>query len=429
MSTRWDLLLFELLAGATPGSDPTRPCCRPCEPCCSARRRWPAAPPKPTRTPPVPRAADARRSGRHRRQGAARRARPSLCHGGIAEIGRRARAARRTGGGARRRAPLLRGTLLRRYRWAVAAAAAIFLSLAAAWGSPPGRRIAPAIERDIARRDASREEAVRYSLTRLFRTAIADHGAQPADRQEHDRQQRPASAARIPRPAPARRSVRAHPGRSLWRARRCHRRRYPAGGFRRRSGRRRGSRGTWPMHARSWPISSCCAGIRIARASCWIRPTHSGRASPRPYLEERLEGLAGAHAPAARARRSRGGHRGHAGSHQQRIALSGHDHRETAILYNSLAISLTAANRLDQALAAYHETSAIYRAIGLGDGIDAQIIVANTGTLELRSRPSQGSRSAAAKLRRARTLACRRFRRGGRRDGLLRQGAVHHQSQ
>jgi tetratricopeptide (TPR) repeat protein len=65
--------------------------------------------------------------------------------------------------------------------------------------------------------------------------------------------------------------------------------------------------------------------------------------------------------------------------------LSGRDHRETAILFNSLAISLAAANRLDLALAAYHETTDIYRAIGLGDTIDAQIIMANTGTLELRS--------------------------------------------
>ena len=68
---------------------------------------------------------------------------------------------------------------------------------------------------------------------------------------------------------------------------------------------------------------------------------------------------------------------------KERIALSGRDHRETAILYNSLAISLASANYLNQALAAYHETSDIYRAIGLGDGLDAQIVVANTGTLDL----------------------------------------------
>jgi hypothetical protein len=108
-------------------------------------------------------------------------------------------------------------------------------------------------------------------------------------------------------------------------------------------------------------------------------------ASPGTFLEEKLEGLV----VRARLLRARGNLDGSINATreaiQRRIALSGHDHRETAILYNSLAISLTAANRLEQALSAYHETTDIYRAIGLGDGIDAQIIVANTGTLELRS--------------------------------------------
>jgi hypothetical protein len=69
----------------------------------------------------------------------------------------------------------------------------------------------------------------------------------------------------------------------------------------------------------------------------------------------------------------------------QRIALSGRVHRETALLYNSLAITLTAANRLGEALAAYRETTAIYQTLGLGDGLDAQIVLGNTGTLELRT--------------------------------------------
>ncbi len=68
----------------------------------------------------------------------------------------------------------------------------------------------------------------------------------------------------------------------------------------------------------------------------------------------------------------------------QRIALSGHDNRETALLFNSLAIALATVNRLPEALKANYETTAIYRALGLGDGLDAQIIVANTGTLEMR---------------------------------------------
>jgi len=65
--------------------------------------------------------------------------------------------------------------------------------------------------------------------------------------------------------------------------------------------------------------------------------------------------------------------------------MSGRVHRETALLYNSLAITLTAANRLGDALAAYRETSAIYQALGLGAGLDAQIVLGNTGTLELRT--------------------------------------------
>ena len=42
-----------------------------------------------------------------------------------------------------------------------------------------------ALERDIARRAATREEAVRYYLTRMFRSSVADHGAR-ADHSESD---------------------------------------------------------------------------------------------------------------------------------------------------------------------------------------------------------------------------------------------------
>src|SRR5262249_57324989 len=72
------------------------------------------------------------------------------------------------------------GRTLRRYRWGVAAVALIVASLAggltlAAWQAQRAQ-----IERDSARRDAAREEAVRYQLTRMFRSAIADHGSAPA---------------------------------------------------------------------------------------------------------------------------------------------------------------------------------------------------------------------------------------------------------
>jgi non-specific serine/threonine protein kinase/serine/threonine-protein kinase len=106
--------------------------------------------------------------------------------------------------------------------------------------------------------------------------------------------------------------------------------------------------------------------------------------APRANSEEQLEGLK----IQAQLQRARGDFEGAASTARaaitQRIALSGHDHRETAILFNSLALSLTNANHLHDALAAYGEASAIYRALNLQDGLDAQVIRGNTGTLELR---------------------------------------------
>jgi non-specific serine/threonine protein kinase/serine/threonine-protein kinase len=69
----------------------------------------------------------------------------------------------------------------------------------------------------------------------------------------------------------------------------------------------------------------------------------------------------------------------------QRIALSGRVHRETAVLYNSFGIILTTARRLREALDVYRETLDIYRALGLGDELDAQIVAGNMGILEMRT--------------------------------------------
>jgi hypothetical protein len=81
-------------------------------------------------------------------------------------------------------------------------------------------------------------------------------------------------------------------------------------------------------------------------------------------------------------RRAQSGHC--IGAITERTALYGHNHRETAILYNSPAISVASGNQLNEALAANQETIGNYRAIGLGDSIDAQIILANASNLELR---------------------------------------------
>jgi non-specific serine/threonine protein kinase/serine/threonine-protein kinase len=276
------------------------------------------------------------------------------------------------------------GHLLRRYRWAVAAAAAIFFSLAGGLGLAAWQAHRVAVERDNARRDASREEAVRYSLTRLFRAAIADHGTQPATAKNMI----DSSAQRVLR------EYRDQPqleGQLVLTLADLY------GALEDVAGADTLLEG-FVAEANPKSDPAALADARQKLANIELLRGHVERAgqlldqadafwaaSPRPYLEERLEGL-GAR---ARWQRARGNlDESIAVTHEaiaRRVALSGHDHRETAILYNSLAITLTAANKLDQALAAYRETTAIYRAIGLGDSIDAQIVLANTGTLELRT--------------------------------------------
>jgi non-specific serine/threonine protein kinase/serine/threonine-protein kinase len=275
------------------------------------------------------------------------------------------------------------GRTLLRYRWAVAAAAAVMLSLATGLGVAAYQAKRAAIERDSARRDAAREEAVRYSLTQMFRAAIADQGSQtPTAKAMID-----ASAQRVLR------EYRDHPQLSgeivltladLYSA-------------------LEDVNGAWALldgfvaEATEDTDPAALADARQKLANIELLRGHSDRADqllsqatafwarwPNLYREQRLEGLS----VKVRLQRGRGDLAGAIEATReaiaQRIELSGHDHRETAILYNSLAISLSAANRLSEALDAYHETSAIYRALGLGDGLDAQIILANTGTLELK---------------------------------------------
>ncbi|HEY6454845.1 MAG TPA: serine/threonine-protein kinase [Steroidobacteraceae bacterium] len=276
------------------------------------------------------------------------------------------------------------GHILRRYRWAAAAVAAIFVTLAAGLSLAAWQAHRVAIERDNARRDASREEAVRYSLTRLFRASITDQGAQPATAKEmidgsaqrvlrdyHDQPQLAGQLVLTLADLYAALEDVAGAGALLE-------------GFVAQAGPQ-----TDP--AALADARQKLANIELLRGHV----DHAGTlldqaeafwsASRQPYAEERLEGLV----VRARLERARGDLNGAIAATRaaitERIAMSGHDHRETAILYNSLAISLAAANRLDEALAAYRETTAIYQAVGLGDAIDAQIVVANTGTLELRS--------------------------------------------
>jgi hypothetical protein len=276
------------------------------------------------------------------------------------------------------------GRMLRRYRWAAVSAVAIFLSLAGGLGTAAWQAHHAAIERDIARRDAAREEAVRYSLTRMFRSAIADQGAQPA-------------TAKAMIDSSAQRVLREYHDQPQLAGQIVLTLADLYGALEDVAGARTLLEG---FIAEAGPEAQpvALADARQKLANIELLSGHPDRAgqlldqaaafwaqSPRQYAEERLEGLG----IRARLQRIQGNVEGAIATGREaiveRTALSGHDHRETAILYNSLAISLTTANRLEEALGAYRETTAIYRAIGLGDGLDAQIVVGNTGTLALRT--------------------------------------------
>jgi non-specific serine/threonine protein kinase/serine/threonine-protein kinase len=275
---------------------------------------------------------------------------------------------------------------LRRYRWAAAGVAAVIISLAVGLGIAAWQAEKAAHERDAARRDAAREEAVRYNLTGLFRKAISDQGSKSttakgmidnsAQRVLKEYGDQPQLAGQIVLTLA-----------DLYGALE------DANGA---ASLLEGFLADADANAKADPFVVADARQKLAniellrghadRAEQLLGQAEAfWRASPQLYAEERLEGLG----VRARLQRTHGDTEGAIATTRdaiaQRIALSGHDNRETAVLFNTLAITLGTVNRIPEALKAYYETTAIYRALGQGDGIDAQIIVANTGTLEMRA--------------------------------------------
>jgi predicted Ser/Thr protein kinase len=273
---------------------------------------------------------------------------------------------------------------LRRYRWAAAGIAAVIVSLAVGLGVAAWQAEKAAQERDVARRDAAREEAVRYSLTGLFRAAISDQGSKTTTAKGMI----DSSAQRVLK------EYRDQPqlkGQIVLTLADLYTALEDANGA---AALLDGYLAEANPNADPLAVADArqkLAGVELLRghadraAELVAQAEGFWNASPGRYAEERLEGLA----IRARVQRARGDLDGSIATIRdaisRRIALSGHDSRETAVLFNSLAITLGTVNRLPEALKAYYETTAIYRALGLGDGIDAQIIVANTGTLELRA--------------------------------------------
>ena len=276
------------------------------------------------------------------------------------------------------------GHFLRRHRWSLAAVAALVVSLAVGLAATAWQAHRAEVQRDVARRDLAREEALRYELTNMFRKVLAQNGEHPLDAKGMlDASTQHLLSAYRERPKLAGPLVvtladlydaleDAQGGAALLE------------GYLAQAG--TDADPTSVADARQKLANLELLRGNVDRAGKLLDQAQAYWAQmPNRNDEERLEGL-GIRARLQRTRGDLGG--AIATEHEairQRIALSGRVHRETALLYNSLAITLTAANRLDEALAAYRETSAIYQALGLGDGLDAQIVLGNTGTLELRT--------------------------------------------
>jgi non-specific serine/threonine protein kinase/serine/threonine-protein kinase len=276
------------------------------------------------------------------------------------------------------------GRTLRRYRWVTVAVAAVLISLAAGLGTAAWQARRAETERDAARRDAAREEAVRYQLTRLFRTAIEERGSQPTTAKAMIDN----SALRVLKEYRAQPHLEGQIVLTL------------ADLYGALSDQKGASNLLESFVKQAGPDTdpASLADARQKLASNVVLEGNTDRAeqlvaqaeafwnqAPNRYTEERLEGLT----IKARVLRAQGNLKAASETENsaiaQRVAFSGRNHRETAILYNSHGITLTAANRLDDALAAFRETTAIYKALGLENELDAQVLLGNMGTLEVRT--------------------------------------------
>ncbi len=275
------------------------------------------------------------------------------------------------------------GRLLRRYRWAVAGALAVFISLAAGLAVATVQARRAELERDIARRSATREESVRYYLTSMFRASATAKGGESttakamldatAQRVLTEYRDDPLLAGKVVITLT-----------DLYGALEDLEGQVPLlDGFLAAAG------------PEADPESVALARQKLAHVE--LLRGHGERAAellsraeafwataPDRFREQQLEAMF----VRGLLQRTQGDLDGSIGTYQKaiaaRTALSGAVHRETANLYNSLAISLTGANRIDEALAAYRTTLDIQQKLGHGDDLDALVMLGNTGTLAYR---------------------------------------------
>jgi tetratricopeptide (TPR) repeat protein/predicted Ser/Thr protein kinase len=272
---------------------------------------------------------------------------------------------------------------LRRHRWGVAGVAVVVLALSAALAAVSWQAHHLSLERDIAKRAAAREEAVRYYLTRMFRTSAAEHDGEPTTAKE----MLDLSAQRVLT------EYRDDP--------------YLAGKVVETLSDLYGAledfEGQAPLLERylaqagpeADPQSVAFARQQLANAE--LQRGNIAKAAelvplaldfwsrePRRYAPQRLEGLV----IKGRLQRAQGDIDGaiatYSAALEERLALSGVNHPETAALYNSLAVAHMNANHFNAALIAYRKALAIQDVLHRTNDLDAQIMRGNMGMLALR---------------------------------------------
>jgi non-specific serine/threonine protein kinase/serine/threonine-protein kinase len=315
-----------------------------------------------------------RRDPRQRYASAAELARDLERH--LADRPVRARAGRRR---------YVAGRFVRRHRWAVGLAAAALAALIGGVFAFAAQARRAEREADNARRAASREEALRYSLVSLFRDSLAPAGGaapltaksmldRSAERVLDQYRDDPVLAGRVVETLA-----------DLYGALQDVEGQAPLlEGFLERAGPEADPRAVAVASQKLAQLE--LARGRADRAAELLAAASAFWATdPQRWVEPRLEG----EFVRGLLLRTQGDLAGSVAVYEaaipERIRLSGRDHRETANLFNSLAITLTAAGRNEEALATYREALAIHERLGRAGEVDALILLANTGTLAYRT--------------------------------------------
>lgn len=277
-----------------------------------------------------------------------------------------------------------------RNRVGTAAAAAVLIAILAGasvalWQAREAREQAArtAVERDIARRAAAREEAVRMYLTRLFRNSASTDGSGPttakamldrsAERVLQEYRDDPYLAGKVVETLA-----------DLYGALEDVAGQVPLlEGYLKQAGPEADPE-TVALARQKLAHAELARG-NLQRADELLQPAEQFWNTDRKrYAEQHLEWVT----VKARVLRAQGDLAGSIATNEQaiaeRIALSGENHSETAILYNSLGIALMNANRLQEATAAYRKALAIHDALGSGEDVPALVMRANVGTLSYR---------------------------------------------